>query len=93
MPRTIVSLRQVCARIRSQPNLQMRVREPRTLAIVKKELHVADSASNKSDQLVAERCDIQHVVDTDTENGGASSSGATQAGARRSRPFPLTSQV
>jgi hypothetical protein len=55
---------------------------------------VADSTLNKSDQIVAEQRDIQHVVDSDTENGAASSSGATQAGARRypEPPFPKQHQ-
>jgi hypothetical protein len=51
---------------------------------------VAHTASNKSGRIVAEQRDIQHVVDTESENGAASSSGATQAGARRypEPPFP-----
>jgi hypothetical protein len=52
---------------------------------------------NKSEQIVAEQRDIQHVVDTESENGengAASSSGATQAGARRypEPPFPKQHQ-
>ena len=43
---------------------------------------MADSNSSKSDQIVAEQREIQHVVDTESENGAASSSGAIQAGAR-----------
>ena len=55
---------------------------------------MADSTSTKSDQIVAEQRDIQHVVDTESENGAASSSGATQAGARRypEPPFPKQHQ-
>jgi hypothetical protein len=41
---------------------------------------MADSTSTKSGQIVAEQRDIQHVVDSESENGAASSSGATQGG-------------
>src|SRR3984893_3854150 len=55
---------------------------------------MADSTSTKSDQIVAEQRDIQHVVDSESENGAARSSGATQAGARRypEPPFPKQQQ-
>jgi hypothetical protein len=55
---------------------------------------VADSTSIKSDQIIAEQRDIQHVADSESENGAASSSGATQAGTRRypEPPFPKQNQ-
>ena len=51
---------------------------------------MADPTSNKTDQVVAEQRDIQHLVDTETINRASTSSGATQAGARHypEPPFP-----
>jgi short chain dehydrogenase len=55
---------------------------------------VADSTLNKSDQIVAEQRDIQQMVETESQDGAASSSGATQAGARHypEPPFPKQHQ-
>jgi hypothetical protein len=55
---------------------------------------VADSTLNKSDQIVAEQRHIQQMVEPESQDGAASSSGATQAGARHypEPPFPKQHQ-
>ena len=46
---------------------------------------MANSNSSKSDQIVAEQCDIQHVVDAESgKNGAAVSSGRASRGVPRS---------
>jgi hypothetical protein len=76
------------------PNTKCELNGQETVRELKKDIHVADSNSSKSDQIVAEQREIQRVVDTESENGAASSSGATQAGARRypEPPFPKQHQ-